>query len=145
VTRTPLSPGQQPAATPRAPRILVADDDRDFAQSLATLLRLAGYEARPVNSALEVRDSVLDFAPDVILLDIGMPRMSGYDVARSLRELYGSARPALVAVTGRVRDSDRMIARLAGFDHYVTKPYEPAALLELLEKILAHRAAKPTS
>jgi CheY-like chemotaxis protein len=67
-----------------------------------------------------------------VLLDIGMPQMSGYEVARRLRERYGSARPALIAVTGFTRTMDRVQARAAGFEHHIGKPYEPRELLQLI-------------
>jgi CheY-like chemotaxis protein len=117
------------------PRILVADDDKDTVQILTALLREEGYAVRGVHRGTEVLDAVFNFAPDIVLLDIGMPQMSGYDVARTLRERYGSARPALIAVTGRAGDFDRRQARAAGFEHHVAKPYEPRALLRLINEV----------
>jgi CheY-like chemotaxis protein len=117
------------------PRILVADDDKDTVTTLTALLREEGYAVRGVHRGAEVLDAVFNFAPDVVLLDIGMPQMSGYDVARTLRERYGSARPALIAVTGRAGDFDRRQARAAGFEHHVAKPYEPRALLRLINEV----------
>jgi len=117
------------------PRILVADDDKDTVLSLIALLREEGYEVRGVHRGSEVLQAVFNFAPDVVLLDIGMPQMSGYDVARTLRERYGSARPALIAVTGRAGDADQRQARAAGFEHHVAKPYEPRALLRLIGEL----------
>ena len=117
------------------PRILVADDDKDTVLSLTTLLRDQGYAVRGVHRGAEVLQEVFNFAPDVVLLDIGMPQMSGYDVARTLRERYGSARPALIAVTGRAGEVDRQQARAAGFEHHVAKPYEPEKLLQLIGAI----------
>ena len=117
------------------PRILVADDDKDTVLSLTALLREEGYEVRGVHRGSEVLQAVFNFAPDVVLLDIGMPQMSGYDVARTLRERYGSARPALIAVTGRAGDADQRQARAAGFEHHVAKPYEPRALLRLIGEL----------
>lgn len=117
------------------PRILVADDDNDTVLSLTALLREEGYEVRGVHRGGEVLDAVFNFAPDVVLLDIGMPQMSGYDVARTLRERYGSARPALIAVTGRAGETDRQQALAAGFEHHVAKPYEPRALLALIGRL----------
>jgi DNA-binding response OmpR family regulator len=128
-----------PAPAPRAPRVLVADDEHDVTDSLTALLCLAGFEARGVYSGLAAQAAIVELRPDIVLLDIGLPGMSGYDVARSVRRLYGRSRPALVAVTGRAHERDKLIFRLAGFDHYVAKPYDPAALLELLESILARR------
>ena len=117
------------------PRILVADDDADAVLSLTTLLRQEGYVVRGVHRGAEVLQAIFNFAPDVVLLDIGMPQMSGYDVARTLRERYGSARPALIAVTGRTGEADRQQARAAGFEHHVAKPYEPRALLRLIGEL----------
>jgi CheY-like chemotaxis protein len=116
------------------PRILVADDDKDTVLSLTTLLREEGYDVRGVYRGPEVLEAVFHFAPDIVLLDIGMPQMSGYDVARTLRERYGSARPVLIAVTGRAGAFDRAQSQAAGFEHHVAKPYDPRALLELLAR-----------
>ena len=126
----------------KEPRILVADDDEDAVLSLTLLLREEGYVVRGVHRGSEVLQAVFNFAPDVVLLDIGMPQMTGYDVARTLRERYGSARPALIAVTGRSGKTDRQQALAAGFEHHVTKPYEPRALLALLAR-LAKRPGLP--
>jgi CheY-like chemotaxis protein len=119
----------------KQPRILVADDDADAVLSLSALLREEGYCVRGVHHGAEVLDAVFNFAPDVVLLDIGMPKMSGYDVARTLRERYGSARPVLIALTGRAGAADRQQARAAGFEHHVAKPYEPKALLNLIGRL----------
>jgi CheY-like chemotaxis protein len=124
-------------------RILVADDDKDTVLSLTALLREEGYEVRGVHRGSDVLQAVFNFAPDVVLLDIGMPLMSGYDVARTLRERYGSARPALIAVTGRAGESDRLQALAAGFEHHVAKPYEPRALLALLAQLARQPLTSP--
>jgi len=121
-------------ATPRL-RVLVADDDRDAVGSLLELLADEGHEARGVYTGLDVLDSVRDFAPDVVLLDIGMPHISGYEVARQLRGRYASARPVLIAVTGRNQPADRNLSQAAGFDHHVAKPYDPEELLSLLRRV----------
>jgi CheY-like chemotaxis protein len=123
------SPGPYPL------RVLVADDDRDAVDSLMELLRDEGYDVRGVYTGLDVLDKVRDFSPDVVLLDIGMPHITGYEAARALRERYGSARPHLIAVTGRANANDRNLAQLAGFDHHVAKPYDPNELLALLRPI----------
>jgi DNA-binding response OmpR family regulator len=113
-------------------RILVADNDRDAVDSLMLLLREDGHEVRGVYSGLDVLDKVRDFAPDAVLLDIGMAHINGFEVARRLRERYASARPMLIALTGRNEVTDRTLTQLAGFDHHVVKPYDPGALLALL-------------
>ena len=116
-------------------RILLADDDRDATLSLATLLKLDGYDVRHVYDGGATLDAVREFEPDVVLVDIGMPKLSGYDVARHLRERYGKAGPVLVALTGWKQASDRILATLAGFDHHVAKPYDPASLLALIRRL----------
>src|SRR5678816_4217975 len=83
----------------RALRILLADDDRDATLSLSTLLKLEGYEVRHVYDGTATLDAVREFEPDIVLVDIGMPKISGYDVARRVRERYGKERPVLVAVS----------------------------------------------
>jgi CheY-like chemotaxis protein len=123
-------------------RILVADDDEDTVLSLTTLLQDEGYRVRGVHRGREVLQAIFQFAPDVVLLDIGMPQMSGYEVARELRERYGSARPKLIAVTGLAARSDRQQAIAAGFEHHVAKPYEPRALLRLIGEIACAAPAR---
>src|SRR3982751_2245785 len=116
-------------------RILIADDERDQVATLALLLLDEGHEVREVYRGSEVLRMVRDFDPDVALIDIGMPGMTGYDVAREIRQVYGEGRPLLVAVTGWKQSSDRILARLAGFDHHLAKPFEPQALLSLIEPL----------
>jgi CheY-like chemotaxis protein len=122
----------QPAARRRL-RILVADDERDMVATLSAILQDEGHEVREVYLGSEVLRLAQAFDPDVALIDIGMPGMSGYDVARELREAFGKARPLLIAVTGWKMSSDRILAKLAGFDHHLAKPFDPQALLRLLE------------
>lgn len=125
---------------PRRPlRILLADDDRDATLSLATLLRLEGYEVRHVYDGDATLAAVREFEPDLVLVDIGMPKLSGYDVARHICERYGETGPALVALTGWKQASDRILATLAGFDHHMAKPYDPGALLTLIRRVEGDR------
>ncbi|HZS68976.1 MAG TPA: response regulator, partial [Burkholderiales bacterium] len=90
---------------------------------------------REVYRGNEVLRMIADFDPDVALVDIGMPGMTGYDVAREVREHYGKGRPLLIAVTGWKKPSDRILAQLAGFDHHLPKPFEANELLVLLEPL----------
>ena len=113
-------------------RVLIADDDRDGTVALGTLLKLEGYEVLAVNGGQEALDVAREFRPHVVLLDIGMPRVSGYEAARRLRQRHQRDCPKLVAVTGWKQPSDKILATLAGFDHHISKPYEPAQLLSLL-------------
>jgi CheY-like chemotaxis protein len=116
-------------------RVLIADDDRDGATTLSTLLEIEGYEVRGVHGGQEALDAAREFKPDAVLLDIGMPKVTGYEVARRLRQRYGDECPFLVAVTGWKQASDKILANLAGFDHHVAKPYQPSDILNLLAKL----------
>ncbi len=118
---------------PRRLRVLVADDERDAVSMLELILRDEGHEVHSVYDGQEVLEAVRSFQPDVVLLDIGMPKLTGYEVARRLRERYGAAL-LLIAVTGWKQGSDRILAQLAGFDHHLAKPYESHALVALLAK-----------
>ena len=126
---TTAAPGAQPL------RVLIADDDRDGAMTLATLLQLEGYDVRTVHGGQEALDAAREFKPHAILLDIGMPKITGYEAARRLRQRYGEDCPKLIALTGWKQASDRILASLAGFDHHVGKPYNPAELVSLLAKL----------
>lgn len=127
---------QAPASQPRKGlRILVADDERDQVATLAMILQDEGHEVREVYRGAEVLRMVRDFDPDVALIDIGMPGMTGYDVAREVRQIYGKERPLLIAVTGWKQSSDRILAKLAGFDHHIAKPFETEALLKLISEV----------
>jgi CheY-like chemotaxis protein len=118
---------------PRHLRILVADDERDAVAMLEIILRDEGHEVYSVFDGQDVLEAVRSFQPDVVLLDIGMPKLTGYDVARKLRERHGKEL-RLIAVTGWKQGSDRVLAKIAGFNHHIGKPYEPRALIELLAK-----------
>ena len=120
-------------APPR--RVLIVDDNEDAANSLAMILELGGHETASVYTAVDALQRAAAFRPDVVLLDIGLPGMDGYEVAQKMRELPGLRDIRLVAVTGYGRSDDRRRARDAGFDDHLTKPVEFA----LLERALAAR------
>jgi len=124
---------QTSAKAKRRLRIVIADDERDSVSMLAIILHDEGHEVREVYRGAEVLRLARDFNPDAVLLDIGMPGMSGYDVARELRQEYGEKRPLLIAVTGWKQSSDRILAKLAGFDHHLPEPFEPQELLTLID------------
>ena len=128
-------PGREaePARVPTASRrVLVVDDNPDAAESLALLLRVEGHEVRTAHDGPAALKAATEFQPEVIFLDIGLPRVSGYEVARQLREQLGLKKVLLVAVTGYGQEEDRRRSREAGFDAHLTKPADPAALHELL-------------
>lgn len=122
-----------------ARRVLVVDDNTDAADSLATLLGVMGYEVRTAYDGPEAIVAADEFAPEAALLDIGLPRLSGYDIARHLRSSRGED-VLLVAITGWGQDDDRRRAREAGFDHHFTKPADFDALLQLINRELGERA-----
>jgi CheY-like chemotaxis protein len=124
-----------PAADARSLRILVVDDNVDAADSIAMLLNMEGHETRAVNTARAALLAVPDFQPEVVLLDIGLPEMDGYEVARRLREQNGKHRMRLVAVTGYGQPADRRRAQAAGFDEHMVKPVEPTALQDFLRAV----------
>src|SRR4051794_15957282 len=137
---SPLRTVDAPAPRRRL-RVLVADDERDQVATLALLLLDEGHQVREVYRGSEVLRMVRDFDPDVALIDIGMPGMTGYDVAREIRQVFGGARPLLVAITGWKQSSDRILAQLAGFDHHLAKPFDPNALLALIAPLASKSAA----
>jgi CheY-like chemotaxis protein len=113
------------------------DDNRDSADSLALWLELAGHDMRTAYSGQEALDVAEAFQPAVILLDIGMPGMNGYDVARRLREQPATLTAVLVAMTGWGQDEDRRRSQEAGFDQHLVKPVDPQSLKALLARIAA--------
>jgi PAS domain S-box-containing protein len=113
-------------------RVMVVDDNVDVAESAALMLRLWGYEVRTVADGLSALESVAEFLPEVVLLDIGLPGMDGYEVARRLRGRSDSREIRLVALTGYGQEEDRRRALEAGFDCHLIKPLNPDTLAEIL-------------
>ena len=131
------APAARPEPVAAAPgrgerRLLVVDDNLDAAESLALLLRAQGHEVRRAHSGPEALEIARDFMPEVILLDIGLPGMDGYEVARAVRADGVLARCHVIAVTGYGRDEDRRRSSEAGFDHHLVKPVTLAALQAVL-------------
>ncbi len=126
----PAPARERPAGPPR--RVLVADDNRDAADSLAALLHMAGHEVRVAYDGEAAVAEYRRFEPDVALLDIGMPKLSGYDVAGAIRGMPGGASATLVAITGWGQTKDRSTAIAAGFDLHLTKPVDPDRVQELI-------------
>ena len=112
-------------------RVLVVDDDRDTVLALRMLLDAEGYETRGAHDGTAALRLANEFRPHAMLIDIGMPGPSGYEVARQVRESYGK-QILLVAVTAWTQTTDRMLAQLAGFSHHIGKPYRPQDILALL-------------
>jgi len=122
---------------PRAPtrsgkRILIVDDEPDSRDALRTLLEVWGHEVDVAESGEQAIQLTLSRRPDVVLLDISMPRMNGYEVARRIRQAPGGQEPYLVALTGWGRVEDGHLADAAGFDEYMLKPADPDRLQAVL-------------
>jgi PAS domain S-box-containing protein len=140
--RLPLAPPQAEPELPavnldaetlaRGRRVLVVDDNRDAASSLAFLLGARGHEATAVNDGSDALDLARTFRPEVVVLDIGMPGLSGYDVARRMRAMPETCDAVLIALTGWGQDSDRRASREAGFDHHLVKPADLGELQHLV-------------
>jgi CheY-like chemotaxis protein len=124
--------GDSSTAPVSSRRILVVDDNADAANSLSELLKLDGHATMPAFSAEDALSLSESFAPDVVLLDIGLPRMDGYEVAKQLRQSALRGNVTLIALTGYGQQEDRDRARAAGFDAHLVKPVDFAALAKLL-------------
>jgi CheY-like chemotaxis protein len=113
-------------------RVLIADDNRDAGESLAALLRMDGHEVTVVHNGQEALSAFSAVQPEVALLDIGMPGLNGYEVARRVRQGSLGRAVTLIAVTGWGQDRDKAQSLAAGFNHHFTKPVETDRLLEML-------------
>jgi CheY-like chemotaxis protein len=118
-------------------RVLVADDNGDAAESMGALLRIMGNEVRIVHDGMQAIEEAGAFRPDLILLDIGMPRVNGYEAARRIRGQHWGKQIFLVAVSGWGQEDDKRRASEAGFDRHLTKPVEFARLEELIGELQA--------
>jgi signal transduction histidine kinase/ActR/RegA family two-component response regulator len=140
VTLPILAGAEQPVDTPRAPerhaqtpcRVLIADDNPDTGEMMKLMLTLQGHQVRVALDGVDAVALAATFAPQIAFLDIGMPRMDGYEAARRIRALAGSG-VLLVALTGWGQDEDKRRSREAGFDYHLTKPPDP----EVLDRLIA--------
>jgi CheY-like chemotaxis protein len=130
------SPRRAALKQPEAPRrILVVDDNRDSAASLAMLLQIDGHETHMASDGEEAVALAKIFRPDVVLLDIGLPKLNGFEVCRRIRQHLWAKDMTLIALTGWGQDEDRRKAKDAGFDHHMVKPVDYAALTNLLAEL----------
>ena len=143
IVRLPLAPapaagadlGARPDAGPESlvkARVLVADDNEDAAQSLGMLLEIMGCQVRTAPDGAAALDVAAEFRPDLALLDLGMPRVDGFDLARRIRAEPWGRGMTLVAVTGWGQQQDRKRSADAGFDHHLVKPIGPEAVRSLV-------------
>ena len=117
-------------------KILVVDDNVDSAESLALLLSMGGHEAHVAHDGAAAVDAAAQLRPDVMLLDIGLPKMDGFEVCRRVRQEPWGQKMAMVALTGFGQDRDRAESENAGFDRHMVKPIDYDALLRTLELLL---------
>ncbi|MBX6314789.1 MAG: response regulator, partial [Isosphaeraceae bacterium] len=134
VPREPAKPAPATANGKPASRILIVDDNVDSARGLARLLKLLGHDVRTAGDGAEAIAAAQSYQPDVVLLDIGLPGMDGYEVAKRLRKDTACRDCVIIAVSGYGQEDDRRRSREAGFNHHLIKPIDPNALLTLLNK-----------
>jgi CheY-like chemotaxis protein len=143
-----LPVGEPPNEEPMIPRmsagsastrVLVVDDNEDAADTLSMLLNASGFVVRVAYTPQSALDAVTPFQPEIVLMDIGLPEMDGYEVARRLRSGHRPFGGRLVALTGYGQERDVRRAHDAGFDAHLTKPVEPETLFDLLARLAASR------
>lgn len=150
VVRLPVAAASEPVPEPADPkhetaqasvshRILVADDNRDSVVSLAHMLELMGHRVHTAEDGIAAVETAALIQPNVVLLDIGMPKLNGHEAARQIRSGPGGSDVTLVALTGWGQKEDKRMAVEAGFDHHLTKPVDPVVLKDLLEGIPVRR------
>ena len=122
-------------------RILLADDNRDAVDSLALVLKMAGYDVHATHSGLEALEVGARVYPDICILDIGMPEISGYELASRIRGQSWGRTASLIALTGWGQQEDIERSHAAGFDHHLTKPVDPDQLERLLRDLASRAAA----
>jgi CheY-like chemotaxis protein/two-component sensor histidine kinase len=120
---------------PQRCRVLIVDDNEDTVTSLSIMLRILGHEVHSARDGLQALEAANSFRPDVVLLDIALPKMNGYEVARRIRQESWGKNMKLVALTGLGQEEDKRRSIEAGFDHHLTKPMEPTALEVLLKEL----------
>ena len=128
-----------PAVAATALRILVVDDNRDAADMLAMFLQIDGHETHTAHDGVEAIEETTRLQPDLVLLDIGLPRLNGYEAGRRIREQHPGGRPVLVALSGWGQDEDRRRSQEAGFDAHLVKPVDEIALHKLLAVVRARK------
>jgi CheY-like chemotaxis protein len=124
-----------------AVRVLVADDYPDSAESLAALLAYAGFDVQISHDGEDALERVRLWQPHVCILDLSMPKLNGFDLARWIRKQSWAHRPQLIALTGWARADDLERARAAGFDHHFSKPADPLEIVRVIQKVRYRIAA----
>lgn len=118
---------------PRSLRIIVADDESDTVMTLKAILDDEGHDVTGVHSGSEVLNALREFRPDALILDLVMPDISGFVLAKRIRARFGAVHPMLIAISGLYnKGPDKVLAQAVGFDHHLAKPCHPAEVLALL-------------
>jgi DNA-binding response OmpR family regulator len=119
--------------------VLIVDDNDDIVLTLAMLLQDEGYEVRGVGHARDAIVEVAEFDPDAVIADIGLPDMSGWDLARAVRMVSERAdRPLMIAISGEfTKGADAVLTQMAGFNHFLAKPFDPAVIIRILPDLSA--------
>ncbi len=118
-------------------KILLVDDEEDLVAMVKMRLEASGYEVVTAYDGQEALDKARDINPDLIILDIMLPKMDGYKVCRMLKFDEKYKKIPIIMFTARVQESDRLTGQQVGADAYITKPFEPAALLDKIQELLA--------
>jgi len=142
------APTEAPSSHSAGPcrRVLLVDDNKDVVRALSRLIRLLGHQVKVASDGEEALLAADEFCPNVVLMDIGLPKLNGYDAARAMRVRPWRKEAVLVAITGWGQDHDRLRSSDAGFDEHLTKPVELAQLRELLsQRPRATEAESPRS
>ena len=129
----------RPASVPR--RALVVDDSEDSAEMMRELLRLLGHDVRIAFDGQRALEVTHEFKPEIVFLDIGLPSMNGFEVARRMRQIPGCAAIPIIAVSGYARETDREETRKAGFTEHLAKPVDVARLEQLLVNPIGRAAS----
>lgn len=132
-----------PRSSPPHLQLLIVEDDTQAAETLAQLLRMQGYQVRIVTDGPSALRELEGHLPDVVLLDLGLPGIDGYEVARRLREQTNSKRPTVIAITGYGSDAERVRSYESGIDLHLTKPVSLTELTRFLAAIQSAGVAKP--
>ena len=139
IVATAVLPPSSATATIEPPghrcRVLIVDDNVDTANSMALLLNASGHEVRTAHDGPTALDAAVDYRPDVVILDIGLPGLNGYEVARRLRHQAALADVVLIAITGYGQETDRQSALAAGFNHHLVKPVDFALVRNILSTV----------
>jgi CheY-like chemotaxis protein len=130
-----LPPTEKAEPTKPSVRVLVVDDNVDTVTTLALLVQESGHDVRTAYDGSAVLEAALDYRPSVVLLDIGLPGLNGFEVAKRLRQQPALQNAVLVAMTGYGRESDRQRSQEAGFDHHLVKPGDFGKVLEILATV----------